>query len=329
MADFKDVIGHESVILHLQNSIRQGRISHAYLFSGDDGSGKHLLAESFAKTLLCKEEGIIACDSCKDCRQFASGNHPDFHRITREKASLSVKEIREQVTEDVQVKPYSGKYKIYLIGEAEKMTEEAQNALLKTIEEPPPYAVFLLLVKNPEQLLQTVLSRCIALPLYPVPKDKIKQFLMTKKGIAEPLAEGAAAFSGGLVGRALQFVESESFVQKRNETIHLLKYIDEMNMGELMDGVRLISGDKEAAPQFFELVLIWFRDVLMFKATQNPNMLLYADEFETIASQAQKRTYENLQEIVNEIEICKQRLKANVNFENSLELLLLKMKEVI
>ena len=146
MADFKDIIGHEQVIHHLQNAIRQKKFSHAYLLCGEAGSGKRLMAEAFAKTVLCEEGGIEACGKCKSCKQIESGNHPDFKAVVREKATLGVKEIREQVTADVQIKPYSSEYKIYFIDEAEKMTEEAQNALLKTIEEPPEYAVFLLSV---------------------------------------------------------------------------------------------------------------------------------------------------------------------------------------
>ena len=199
MADFKDIIGQEQIIHHMQNAIRQKKMSHAYLLCGEAGSGKRLLAEAFAKTVLCEEGGIEACGKCKSCRQTESGNHPDFRVVVREKATLGVKEIREQVASDVQIKPYSSPYKIYWIDEAEKMTEEAQNALLKTIEEPPEYAIFLLSVSRQELLLQTVLSRCVLLPLHPVATERIKKFLMEKKGVPDYLAHSAASFSGGLV----------------------------------------------------------------------------------------------------------------------------------
>ena len=328
MADFKDIIGHEQVIQHLQNAIRQKRFSHAYLLCGEEGSGKRLVAEAFAKTVLCEEEGIVACGKCKSCKQIESGNHPDYRPVVREKATLGVKEIREQVTADVQIKPYSSAYKIYFIDEAEKMTEEAQNALLKTIEEPPEYAVFLLSVSRQELLLQTILSRCVLLPFYPVATEKVKRFLMETKGIPNYLADGAAAFSGGFVGRAVRFAESEEFTEQRKDVLHLVKRIDEMTMAEIMENVKLFSAKKDAADGYLDMMLLWYRDVLLYKATRDANRLMFRDETEAIASQASKRSFENLQGITEALEQVKQRMKSNVNFENALELLLLYMKEV-
>lgn len=328
MAEFKDVIGHEQVIQHMQNAIRQNKISHAYLLCGEAGSGKRLVAEAFAKTILCEAGGIEACGTCKSCKQAESGNHPDFRTVVREKATLGVKEIREQVTGDVQIKPYCSKYKIYLIAEAEKMTEEAQNALLKTIEEPPEYAIFLLTVSRQELLLQTVLSRCVLLPFHPIATEKIKKFLMEKKGVPDYLAESAASFSGGLVGRAVQYAESETFIEQRKEILHLVKYIDDMTMAEVMENVKLFAAKKESATEYLDMILLWYRDVLLYKATKNVNALMFMDELEAVAAQAGKRSFENLQGIVDALEQVKQRLKSNVNFENALELLLLYMKEV-
>jgi DNA polymerase-3 subunit delta' len=328
MADFKEIVGHEHVIQHLQNAIRQKRFSHAYLLCGEAGHGKHLVAEAFAKTVLCEEGGIEACGKCKSCKQIESGNHPDFRSAVREKATLGVKEIREQVTADVQIKPYSSEYKIYFIDEAEKMTEEAQNALLKTIEEPPEYAVFLLSATRQELLLQTVLSRCVLLPFHPVAIGKIKQFLMEKKGIPDYLAESAACFSGGLVGRAVQYAESEAFTEQRNEVLHLVKHIDEMTMAEVMENVKLFAGKKDVADEYLDMILLWYRDVLLYKATKDAGSLLFKDELEAVAAQVGKRSFENLQGITEALEQVKQRMKSNVNFENALELLLLYMKEV-
>ncbi len=328
MADFKDIIGHEQVIHHMQNAIRQKKFSHAYLLCGEAGSGKRLVAEAFAKAVLCEEGGIEACGKCKSCKQIESGNHPDFRTVVREKATLGVKEIREQVTADVQIKPYSSEYKLYFIDEAEKMTEEAQNALLKTIEEPPEYAVFLLSVTRQELLLQTVLSRCVLLTFHSVATEKVKQFLMEKKGVPDYLAESAAAFSGGVPGRAVRFAESEAFTEQRDEVLHLVKRVDEMTMAEIMESVKLFAAKKDTADEYLEMILLWYRDVLLYKATKNLNMLLFRDQPEAIASQAGKRSFENLQGIVEALEQVKQRMKSNVNFENALELLLLYMKEV-
>lgn len=328
MADFEDVVGHEQLVWHLQSAIRQKKVSHAYLLCGEAGSGKRLIAEAFAKTLLCEEGGITACGKCKSCRQAESGNHPDLKVVVREKASLGVKEIREQVTSDAQIKPYGSNYKVYLIDEAEKMTEEAQNALLKTIEEPRSYAVFLILADRQELLLPTILSRCITLSLYPVAAEKIRRFLMEKRGVPDYLAESAAVFSGGLVGRAVRYAESETFLEQRNEVLHLVKSIDEMTMAEVMETVRLLAAHRDSVREYLELMLLWYRDVLLLKAAGDADALLFRDEKEAVLAQAEKRSFENLQGIVDAIEQVKQRLKSNVNFENAVELLLLHMKEV-
>ncbi len=327
MADFKEIIGHEQVIQHLQNAIRQKKFSHAYLLCGEAGSGKRPMAEAFAKTVLCEEGGIEACGTCKSCKQIASGNHPDFRPVVREKATLGVKEIREQVTADVQIKPYSSEYKIYMIDEAEKMTEEAQNALLKTIEEPPEYAVFLLLVSRQELLLQTVLSRCVLLPFHPVSTEKIKKFLMEKKGIPDYLAESAAAFSGGLVGRAVQYAESESFTEQRAEVLSLVKGIAGMPMAEIAEHVKAFAARKDSLAEYLEMILLWYRDVLLYKATKDVNALMFRDELESITAQAGKRSFENLQKITEALEQLKQRMKANVNLEHALELLFFTMAD--
>ena len=150
MAGFDGIIGYESLVSQLKKVIYQKKLAQTYLLCGPQGSGKKMLAGAIAQTLLCEAGGENACGVCKSCRQAQSGNHPDIRYVVREKATLGVKEIREQVVADVQIKPYSAKYKVYLISEAGKMTEEAQNALLKTIEEPPEYAVFLLMTEERE-----------------------------------------------------------------------------------------------------------------------------------------------------------------------------------
>jgi len=327
MADFQNIIGNELVVKQLQNAIRQQKVSHAYLMCGEAGSGKRMMAEAFAKALLCEAGGICACGTCKSCKQAESGNHPDIRIVVREKASLGVKEIREQVTADAQIKPYSSNYKVYIIDEADKMTEEAQNALLKTIEEPPEYAVFLILTPKREALLPTVLSRCITLSFAPVSIEKIKNFLMEKKHIPDYLAESAAAFSGGVVGRAVLFTESDAFSEERRTVLRLVKNLPTMTMAEVAEEVKSFASRKDMLGEYLNMMTLWYRDVLLYKATKNINFLLFADEVSAIMTQAETRSYEKLQGIVERMERLKQQLKANVNTEMALELLFLYIKE--
>ena len=326
MLRFEKIIGHEQVIEHLQNAIRLEKVSHAYLLSGEDGSGKKLLAHTFASALLCEERRTEPCGICKACIQAQTGNHPDIIFVKHEKATIGVEDIRTQVNQDIGIKPYSGRYKVYIIEDAEKMTDAAQNALLKTIEEPPAYAVILLLATKPEALLATILSRCISLPLRPVDSGKIKRLLMEMYQTPDYIAELASTFSGGIVGRAIRFASSEDFAIQKEEVLHLMRTIDEMSQEEIFNEVKLFAGKKERVEEYLDLILLWYRDVLLFKATKDPNRMIYKEEVTQIKKQANLRSFENLAEIIEAIELFRQRIRANVNFDIALELLLLTIK---
>lgn len=327
MLTFSNVIGHESIIEHMQNAIRIGKVSHAYILNGEDGAGKNLLATIFASTLQCEAGGVSPCGICKSCLQMDSGNHPDMKRITHEKVSISVDDIRLQLNNDIQIKPYSSPYKIYIIDEAEKMTEQAQNALLKTIEEPPEYAVIILLTNNINTFLQTILSRCVVLNLKAVDKDLIKSYLMEQIKVPDYQAELSAAFAGGNLGKAIQYASSEDFSEMKSDVIRIMKYIDEYELSEVIDALKKIAENKNNINDYLDLMLLWYRDVLMFKATMNANLVLYKDEIQDIKKQASVKSFEALEHIIKAFDETKKRLIANVNFEIAMELLLLAMKE--
>ena len=162
--------------------------------------GRKTLAKAFAMTLLCEKSDKEPCMECHSCKQILSGNHPDVIWVTHEKPnSIGVDDIREQLNDTIQIKPYSSAYKIYLVDEAEKMTVQAQNALLKTIEEPPSYAVIILMTTNEEAFLPTILSRCIKLKLRPLKDQTVSSYLMESMGIGESQADIYAAFALSLI----------------------------------------------------------------------------------------------------------------------------------
>ena len=162
MTGFKDVVGRKDLVSYIQKAVTQKQISHAYILNGERGSGKKMFAQLFAMTLQCERGGAEPCNECHSCRQALSGNHPDIIRVVHEKTNtISVEEVRVQINNDIMIRPYNGKYKIYIVPDADMMTVQAQNALLKTIEEPPEYAVIFLLTENAESLLPTILSRCV------------------------------------------------------------------------------------------------------------------------------------------------------------------------
>ena len=328
MAGFTNIIGHQLILEHLQNAISSDKVSHAYILNGPEQSGKMLLANSFAMALQCERHGTEACMECHSCKQALSGNQPDIIYLHHEKpATISVEDIRTQVNNDIAIKPYASPYKIYIINEAEKMTQQAQNALLKTIEEPPAYAVILLLTTNSDSFLPTILSRCIILNLKAVPDDDIRSFLIEKYQIPDYKADICTAFAQGNVGKAIQLASSEDFNEIKNSALQLLNHVKDMELFELMDSVREISNYKLEINDYFDIMMIWYRDVLLYKATSDVNSLIFKDEVYDIKRQASKSSYEGIEFIIKALDKAKRRLNANVNFELVMELLLTAIKE--
>ncbi len=328
MAGFQNVIGHEQIIEHLQSAIQLQKVSHAYIFDGEKGMGKNFLADIFATTLQCEKQGTNPCGECKSCKQAAGANHPDIIRVKHEKPNtISVDDVREQVCSDIQIKPYQGPYKIYIIDEAEKLNVQAQNALLKTIEEPPAYAVILLLTTNAEKFLPTILSRCVTLHLKPTKDNLVRKFLMEQVRIPDYEADLCVAFAQGNIGKAKRLAVSEEFGQMKGHMLNLVKYIHEMSVSEMIECMRKIAEFKADIPDYLDLITVWYRDVLLYKATMNPSSLVFSDEILTIEKQAVQSSYEGIEIILHALDKAKIRLAANVNFDLTMELLLLTMKE--
>ena len=329
MTGFKDVVGHEDVVKYIKTAVKEDKVSHAYILNGEKGSGKKLLAKLFAQMLQCEKEGLDEpCYECHSCKQAESGNHPDIITVTHEKpTSISVEDIRVQVNDDIQIKPYSGKYKIYIIPDADLMTDAAQNALLKTIEEPPAYAVILLLTENAQSLLPTICSRCVMLKLRNIKDRLVIQYLMEKLEVPDYKAEICAAFAQGNIGRAIMLANSEHFNEIRDEAIQLLKNIDHMELGELVETVKRVASYKIEVTDFLDFITIWYRDVLIYKATKNIDRVIFAEQLDYIKEKATASSYEGIEIILEAIEKAKARLRANVNFDLVMELLLLTIKE--
>lgn len=326
---FKGVIGHRELIDYIQTAVKEEKVSHAYILNGERGSGKKLLANLFAMTLECQDKDTVEpCYDCQACRQIMSGNNPDVIRVSHEKPnSISVDDIREQVNNDIMVKPYSNPYKIYIIPNADMMTVQAQNALLKTIEEPPEYAIIFLLTENAESLLPTIRSRCVMLKLRNIKDKLIKKYLMEQMEIPDYQASICAAFAQGNVGRAIMLASSEHFNELKEETVHLLKYIYEMELSEVIQAVKKMGEYKLEITDLLDLFMVWYRDALLYKATKDVNGLIFSDQLGAIKEQAKRSSYEGIEKIITAIENAKSRLKANVNFDLVMELLLLTIKE--
>lgn len=328
MAGFSDIIGHEETTAHLRGALREERTAHAYLIEGAEGTGKKLIARTFAEALLCERLKDDACGECASCRQAQSHNHPDIRYVTHEKPNLiSVGEIRSQVVGDVMIRPYSRPWKVYIIEDAEKMNPEAQSALLKTLEEPPAYVVILLLTVNSAALLDTVRSRCVRLELKPVKDEQIERYLMEHLQIPDYQAKLCLAFAQGSIGKAMALASSENFAQIRAAALMLVTRAKEMEVSALAGVVKDVAQYKVTIDDFLDILSVWYRDVLYFKATRDVEALIFRDQFAQIRAAARTSSYEGLEQILEAIRTARVRLDANVNFDLTMELLFMTIKE--
>ena len=328
MAKFTDIIGQEHIKEHLQNAIRTKKVSHAYIINGERHAGKEFIAGIFAMALQCENGDIQPCQKCHSCTQALSKNHPDIIRLVHEKPNtISVEDIRKQINSDISIKPYSGPYKIYIVNEGEKMTIQAQNALLKTLEEPPAYGIILILTANKNALLPTVVSRCVVLNMKPVEDELLKNYLMETVEIPDYKADICVAFARGNIGKSRMLASSEEFEEIREEAVTLMKYIGEMEINEIVAAIKKINHFKLEVSDYLDIISVWYRDVLLFKATNDANLLIFKGEIQYIKKAAGKSDYEGIETILKALDTAKSRLNANVNFDLTMELLLMTIQE--
>ena len=328
MAKFTDIVGQEQLKEHLQNAIAMNKVSHAYIINGERNAGKEFIARVFAMALQCEKKEAEPCGECHSCKQALSNNQQDIIYISHEKPNtIGVEDIRAQINNDIVIKPYSSPRKIYIVNEGEKMTPQAQNALLKTLEEPPEYAVIVILTTNVEALLPTVLSRSVVLNMKPVSDALVKKYLMEQLGVPDYKANICVAFARGNIGKAKLLASSEEFEKVKDEAISLVKNINDMEIHEIVKAIKKISEYKFDVNDYLDILMAWYRDVLFFKATKDVNSLVFKEEIQQIMRVSDRSTYEGIETIVNALQSAKKRLEANVNFDLTMELLLLAIQE--
>lgn len=328
MTGFKDIVGQESIISHMKNAIKLNKISHAYIINGEKGMGKKTIAKIFSMTLQCEKGGDEPCMQCHSCKQAISNNHPDIRWITHEKPStIAIDEVREQINNDILIKPYSSKYKIYIVDEAEKLTVQAQNALLKTIEEPPAYGIIMLLTNNKDSFLQTILSRCVALEMRPVASTDIINYLREKEKIPDYQAKMVVNFAGGNLGRAIRLASMEEFNELKDMVIRHLAGICDASVTDISGYVKEAATFKDNISEYIDLMVAWFRDVLIFKASKDINQLIFKEDISLIEKYVIRISYNGINRIFEAADKVVLRLRANVNFDLTIELLLMCIRE--
>jgi DNA polymerase-3 subunit delta' len=292
-----------------------GRVAPAYIFLGPSGVGKSLTALNFAKALNCLVPGpdkerngelVEPCDECASCRKIASSNHPDvfFLGPLEGKASISIDQIRE-VINNISLKPYEGRRKVYVIDPADTFRHEAANALLKTLEEPPSESVLILITRNLSSLFRTIVSRSQVVRFFPLGPAVIEEILV--KGHSVPAAEAGvlSRIAGGSVAEALKFKDG-AFPEKRNSLL------DALAAGEFPEPL-FEKAAKDDLRAYLDMMLAWYRDILAVKCGAGDSALLNADRVKTIAQEARRRDERYIEEVLKQIMLTNVFLDQNAN----------------
>ncbi len=324
---FNELLGNETVKEHLSGLVQHDRLGHAYIFEGENGLGKKTAAKLLAKALLCTGEGEKPCDVCRSCRMVQSGNHPDLISVFHEKPKLiKVSEIREQVINGIEVKPYYNGKKIYIIPDAGLMNANAQNAILKTIEEPPEYVLMILLTENREWLLPTILSRCVTLSFRPLSVEQVKKTLISRYDLSAKDAGTISALSHGNLGKAVMMSRSEEFAGLLEKILKYLREPRKMSSSEVFAFAKEMAEEKERLDEVLDIMLFWYRDILMVKTAGKSASLTFVDETGYIDTRAEALKYEEIEKTLSGIRLTRQRLQANASAEAGMDVLLLSMR---
>ncbi|KAB3537820.1 DNA polymerase III subunit delta' [Alkaliphilus pronyensis] len=323
---FKGIVGQERILSYLSEALLKNETPHAYLFEGADGLGKKAVAQQLAMGLICTSK-IKPCLKCNSCLKVVSGNHSEVKLIESE-GSIKIETIR-YLQKEIQLKPYEGKKKVFIINQAEKMTQQAQNALLKTLEEPPSYATIILIVNISSSLLPTIVSRCQVIKFRPIEIQKIQDYLIHNKGLSYEESKVIALFSKGIIGNALKILEDESFQEKRQLLVDITKELLRGKTLLALENGSLLTSQKNNIQEFLDLLASWYRDIMIYKETKEYHFIMNYDKIEEINHQASQVNLNKLKDIIYIIEDTKTKLKSNVNFQLNMEVMLLKMQEVI
>ncbi len=294
---FNNILGNEKIKQSLQKSIESNKTSHSYLFIGTQGIGKKLIAIEFAKMILCTDENKY-CNKCKSCIEFDTNNNPDFKMIEPDGNSIKIEQIRE-FQNKVAEKPIISNKKVYIINDSDKMTREAQNCLLKTLEEPPEYVTIILIGANESAFLSTIKSRCMILHFDKIPNEEIEKYLEENYKTKINSNIIIKAFQGS-IGRAIELKEKQDEYEKIEQIIYNLEKkdkIDILNMSEI------IYKTKDEKTEILDYINIVLSDLAR-----------------------KKSKYANCIQIVEE---TKKRLKSNANYDMNIDNMLFKLWEEV
>lgn len=321
MYRYSEALCQERIINYLKKIRSTKSISHAYIIQDEFSENAKTIAYAFAMSLHCQKGGVEACYNCHACKQILKNNHPDLIYVeAQNQKSISVGDIREKVNDTVEIKPYSSLYKVYIIDKADSMTVQAQNALLKTMEEPPEYAVIILIAQSLDRFLPTIKSRCIKLHISLISNQVILEKLRSL-GIDSELSKSLASFSRGNLAKALTFSKGEN-INIYKENINILTNISSSNSIELYDYAELIN-TRENKMDFMDFCLMWYRDIVLLSVNKNAENLIFKSEYRTLRKLTSVYSFSDLENIIDSINHAIEELSSNVNSKYIIKLMLM------
>ncbi len=316
------ILGHETVLERLGKAIQIDRIGSTYMFLGKSGIGKSLVARELACGLNCSPPRIPACGQCPSCGKIQSGNHPDVMEVEPEGAVLKIGTIRELCSR-LRYRPYEGASKVVIIHDADKMNVQAQNALLKTLEEPPPDTVMVLLVSNLSRMLPTIISRSQLVRFKPLSEPLIERLVTGSHGYSPEEARLLAGLADGSAGKALG-LDREFIVDTRREILQQLCELDRPS--RMLDFAQAQSRKAPEVEEVLDLVAAFYRDVLHKKLGRGN--IINTDLEDLVDRQARDQSLEQILKKFEAIIMTSSRIRQNANKQLALEALTLTLKDV-
>jgi DNA polymerase-3 subunit delta' len=311
---FSDVLGQDHAIGLLQNALRTGRVHHAYLFVGPAGTGRHDTAWAFAQALQCEDAQEDACGRCPPCVKSSRRVHPDIRWVEpREgRANIGIDQVRA-IRSEVAYGPYEGKYRVYIVTPADRIPPEAQNAMLKLLEEPPPRTVFVLVAESPHALLPTVVSRLQPVRFHLVPADEIEGVLRTRLGVEPARARVLAALCGGRAALAARWAQTPDALSDRDRVVAHLLRVEREGLLAAQEAANEFAGERDRLPELLDIALLWYRDLIVWQETASSRLLVNLDRLDEIRRLAPTLASDALRRRIEAIDQAKADLRRNVH----------------